>query len=136
MVDGEAVLQAVRAARVLGDVAADRADLLARRVGRVVEAVRRDRPRDVEVRHARLDDDALAARGRSRGSGSSARARSTTPSATGSAPPESPVPAPRATNGTPCSWQSAHDRLHLLRRAGQDDELGHARRCPVRPSHS
>ena len=38
VVDGEAVLEAVRAARVLGDVAADRADLLARRVGRVEEA--------------------------------------------------------------------------------------------------
>src|SRR3712207_7896502 len=33
----EAVLEAVRAAGVLGDVAADRADDLARRVGRVVE---------------------------------------------------------------------------------------------------
>ena len=56
VVDGEAVLEAVGAARVLGDVAADRADLLARRVGRVVEAVRGDRARDVEVGHARLDD--------------------------------------------------------------------------------
>ena len=43
--DGEAVLEAVRAARVLGDVAADRADLLAGRVRRVVEAVRRRPPR-------------------------------------------------------------------------------------------
>ena len=43
VVDREAVLEAVRAARVLGDVAADRADLLARRVGRVVEAVAGDR---------------------------------------------------------------------------------------------
>ena len=40
VVGGEAVLQAVRAAGVLRDVAADRADLLARRVGRVVVAVR------------------------------------------------------------------------------------------------
>ncbi len=39
VVGGEAVLQAVRAAGVLRDVAADRADLLARRVGRVVVAV-------------------------------------------------------------------------------------------------
>ena len=39
---GEAVLQAVRAAGVLGDVAADRADLLARRIRRVVVAERRD----------------------------------------------------------------------------------------------
>ena len=57
VVDGEAVLQAVRAAGVLGDVAADRADLLRRRVRRVVEAVRRDRLRHVEIGHAGLDDD-------------------------------------------------------------------------------
>ena len=37
---GEAVLEAVRAAGVLGDVAADRADLLARRIRRVVVAER------------------------------------------------------------------------------------------------
>ena len=60
VVDGEPVLEAVRAAGVLGDVAADRADLLAGGVGRVEEAVRRDRAGDVEVRDARLDDDALA----------------------------------------------------------------------------
>ena len=41
MVDGEAVLEAVRAAGVLRDVAADRADLLAGGVGRVVVPVRR-----------------------------------------------------------------------------------------------
>ena len=29
----------------------------------------------------------------------------TIPSATGSAPPERPVPAPRATKGMLCSWQ-------------------------------
>ena len=40
VVGREAVLEAVRAARVLGDVAADRADLLARGIGRVEEAVR------------------------------------------------------------------------------------------------
>ena len=59
VVGGEAVLQAVRAAGVLRDVAADRADLLARRVGRVVVAVRRRRPGHVEVDHARLDDGPL-----------------------------------------------------------------------------
>ena len=60
VVDREAVLEAVRAARVLGDVAADRADLLRRRIRRVVEAVGRDRARDVEVRDAGLDDDLAA----------------------------------------------------------------------------
>ena len=39
----EPVLEAVGAARVLGHVAADRADLLARRIGSVVEAGRVDR---------------------------------------------------------------------------------------------
>ena len=60
VVDGESVLQAVRAAGVLGDVAADRAHLLARGIGRVEEPVGGDRARDVEVRDAGLDDDALA----------------------------------------------------------------------------
>ena len=55
---GEAVFQAVRAAGVLGDVAADRADLLTRRIGRVVVAEGRDLPRDLEVGHARLHRDA------------------------------------------------------------------------------
>ncbi len=54
--DGETVLEAVRAARVLGDVAADRADLLARRVGRVVEAVWRHGLGHREIRDPRLDD--------------------------------------------------------------------------------
>ena len=45
VVGGEAVLEAVRAAGVLRDVAADGADLLAGRVGRVVEPVRRGRAR-------------------------------------------------------------------------------------------
>ncbi len=45
------------------------------------------------------------------------------PSATGTAPPERPVPAPRATNGAPWSRHVAHRRLHLLRRSRQDDRL-------------
>ena len=52
----------------------------------------------------------------------------TIPSATGRAPPERPVPAPRATNGMPSRAQIADDRLHLLGRAGEDDEL---RRAPA-----
>jgi hypothetical protein len=57
VVDGEAVLQAVRTAGVLGEVAADRADLLARGVGRVVEAGADHRLGHLQVRHAGLDDD-------------------------------------------------------------------------------
>ena len=55
----ESVLQTVRAAGVFSDVAADRANLLTRRIGSVVEAVRRHRPRDVEIDDARLDGDPL-----------------------------------------------------------------------------
>jgi hypothetical protein len=54
VVQGQAVLQAVHAARVLGHVAADRAGDLARRIGRVVQAVRRRGLADGEVAHAAL----------------------------------------------------------------------------------
>ncbi len=54
VVHRQAVLQAVHAARVFGDVAADGAGDLRRRVGRVVEAVRLRRLRDGEVAHAGL----------------------------------------------------------------------------------
>jgi hypothetical protein len=59
VVDREAVLQAVRPAGVLRDVAPDGADLLAGRVGRVVVAAGPYRLGDVQVDHARLDDGAL-----------------------------------------------------------------------------
>ena len=56
VVHGEPVLEAVHAAGVLGDVAADRARDLRRRIRRVVEAVRRRRFGDREVAHAGLHD--------------------------------------------------------------------------------
>ena len=55
MVGRHAVLQRVRPARVVGDVAADGARLLARGIGRVVEALRADRPGEVQVHEPRLD---------------------------------------------------------------------------------
>ena len=54
VVNGESVPQAMRAARVLGDVATDRAHLLARGIRRVVVAVRRDLSRDLEIGDAGL----------------------------------------------------------------------------------
>ena len=54
VVQRQAVLQAVHAARVLGHVAADRAGDLAARVGRVVQAVRGRGLADREVAHAAL----------------------------------------------------------------------------------
>ena len=56
MVGRCAVAQAVGPARILGHVASDAAGLLARRVRRVVQAVRRSSTRDVEIDDARLDD--------------------------------------------------------------------------------
>ena len=101
----EAVLEAVRAAGVLGHVAADRAHDLARRVGRV-EVRGPDRGRDRHVRDAGLARPRAGCRGRPRGCAAAATARSSTPSSTGSAPPDRPLPEPRATHGTPAAWQA------------------------------
>ncbi len=54
VIGGHAVLERVRAARVVRDVAADRAGLLARGIRRIVEALRAHRPREVEVHQSRL----------------------------------------------------------------------------------
>ena len=112
------------AAGVLGDVAADRAHLLARRVGRVEEAVGRNRPRHVEVRHAGLDahppvggidlEDAVHARqadddalGDRHGSAGEARPRSA------------------RDERRPVGAAHPHRGLHLLGRARQDDRERH-----------
>ena len=50
---------------------------------------------------------------------------SVTPSACGMAPPDRPVPAPRATTGTSSAWQALQHRLHLLVGFGQ----GHHQRA-------
>ena len=93
---GEAVLEAMRAAGVFGDVPADRADLLTRRIGRVVVAEGRNLFRDLEIGDAGFDGDPAV--GMSTSSTRFIRdSPITTPSATGSAPPDRPVPcrAPR-----------------------------------------
>ncbi len=58
VVGRQPVFQAVHPARILGDVAADRAGDLARRVGRVIEAGRLDGMGDAEIGHPGLGDDA------------------------------------------------------------------------------
>ena len=129
VVDGEAVLQAVRAAGVLGHVAADRAHLLARRVRRVEEAVRRDSARDVEVRDTGLDDDALgrqveledAVHARDRDHDPLRhRQRSARQSCARTARDER----------QPLAVAEAHDRLHLLRRAREHDARRQSRASP------
>ena len=59
----------------------------------------------------------------------------TTPSATGSAPPERPVPAPRATNGTPCSAHTRTAAATCAASRGSSTSSG-TTRYPVSPSHS
>ena len=136
VVDREAVLQAVRAARVLRDVAADRADLLRGRVGRVVEAVLGDRARDVEIRDARLDDD-LAAVEVDGGDPSHPRQRDH--DAVGDRQRAAREAGPRAARherGSRGRLQIAHDGLHLRAAlCGSATSAGTTRR-PVRPSHS
>src|SRR5690606_15079050 len=58
VVRGEAVLQAVHSARVLGDVAPDRARDLARRIRRIVKTLIGHRMGDREICDAALRDDA------------------------------------------------------------------------------
>ena len=123
MVHGEAVLQAVRASGVLGDVASDRADLLARGVGRVEEAVLRDGTGDVEVGDAGLDDDALAVEVDLEDSVHS-RERDHDPARDRSRSAREPGPraARHERNAFPAT--GAHDGLHPFGRGGKDDELG------------
>ena len=58
VVGREPVFEAVNAARILGDIPADRAGDLARRVGRIVEAQTLHGVGDAEIGHARLSDHA------------------------------------------------------------------------------
>ena len=59
----------------------------------------------------------------------------TTPPAIGVAPPESPVPAPRATNGTPSRWHARTTACTCAVEDGSATSSGTAR-WPVSPSHS
>ena len=114
VVGGEPVLEAVHAAGVLGDVAADRADRLARGIGRVEQARGARRP----PRPGGCARPAPPWRCARAASSDTIRRivviTSSTPSLRGMAPPEMPVPAPRVTTGTPRRAARAHDGAHLL----------------------
>ena len=104
VVGGHAVFQAMHAAGILRDVAADGAGDLRGRIGRVVEALMRD-----GVLNARLVTPGSTTATRLSKSISRMRLNlampSSTPSASGSAPPDSEVPAPRGTTRMACAWQ-------------------------------
>jgi hypothetical protein len=107
VVQRQAVLQAVHAAGVLGHVAADGAGDLAAGVGRVVQAERRRRFADGQVAHAALHGgrarwrstlDDLVELGQAQRHAQRVR----------QAPPDRPVPAPRATTGTASGGRPQH----------------------------
>ncbi len=58
-----------------------------------------------------------------------------TPRRCGSAPPDRPVPAPRATTGTPFAWQIRRTAATCSSESGSTTSSGVARYA-VRPSHS
>ena len=122
----------MHAARVLGDVAADRARDLRRRIRRVVEAVRRRRLGDREVAHARAARPPCARARRCARMRLNFASDSTMPSGSGSAPPDRLVPAPRATTGMRAAWHTlAGSRRPALRVSGSSD-----RRRPARGTTS
>ena len=124
MVGGDAVLEAVGPAGVLGHVAADGARGLARRVGHVVQAERRDRLGEPRVHDAGLEHRAAPRpdrRARMRFIRVSAMSTAS-PSAT--APPRVRCPAPRATKGTPSEMQQPDDLAHLGGVAGHHHHAG------------
>src|ERR1043166_2348347 len=55
MIGGGSIFEAMNAAGVLGNVAADRAGRLTRRIGNVIEIIRRDGARQMGIYQARLD---------------------------------------------------------------------------------
>ena len=123
VVHGEPVLQAVHAAGVLGDVAADRARDLRRGIRCVEQPVGRGGLADREIPHARLH----ARDPRDRVDGEDAlhlREREQHPFPDGSAPPESPVPAPRAITSTFSSWHVLRTNCTSSSLAGSATTIG------------
>ena len=105
IVGGHAVFQAMHAAGIFRDIAADRAGDLRRRIRRVIESGMRDRLADGEIgdaglghHHAVVEIDLADAL-------EFAEAQQHAHRPSGSAPPDSEVPEPRGTTLMPCSKQ-------------------------------
>ena len=98
VVGGHAVFQAVGAAGVEGDVAADGADQRAGRVGRVMQPVRRGGQRYLRVHHARLDHGNPLGGVQPQNAGQAVE-RDDDAVRHRSEPPDRLVPLPRATKG-------------------------------------
>ena len=129
VVDGETVLQAVRAAGVLGDVPADRADDLARRIGRVV-AARSGATRRVISRFVTPGSTVTRRFGMSISRIRFSRDRPiSTPSGCGSAPPDNPGAVAARHERHAVAVTEPDDRLHFGGVGRKHDRAGTARRC-------
>ena len=131
---GKAVLEAVRAAGVLGHIAADRADGLRRRVRRVEVSERRHLLRDVRVDDARLDDDSLIGNVDIKNAVHAGEADARCRSHPGALRPKARAGA-ASHEGNLMLRTDAHDRLHFRRRSRQHHRRRH-RANAGRPSHS
>ena len=100
VVGRHAVSKRMRAAGIFRDVAADGAGFLAGWIGSEIQAVFFDGARKVEIHHARFDDGALIGRIDFEDVVHARERDHQMPPRRASAPPESPVPAPRPTSGT------------------------------------
>ncbi len=105
VVGGDPILEAVRAARVHADVAGKRAGELAGRIGRVEEALLLHRFADAEIGDADLDGCAVRFMVSMPSTRFMRDTVMTSASSAGSAPPDSDVPAPRATTLMSLAWQ-------------------------------
>ena len=123
VVGRDAVLERVRAARVLGDVAADRARRLARGIGRVVEPVASDGVGHPQVHDARLRDEAPVADVDRLDADQAARADHDRRADRQRAAGEAGAGAARHERD-PLLGEHAHHRRDLGRGARQHDELG------------
>ena len=114
----ESVFEAMRAAGVFGNVAADAAHRLRRRIGRVEISCGKTRP--VTSRLMTPGSTTTRALGMSTSRMRFMRARlMTIPFSTGSAPPLNPVPEPRATKGIFSAMADLQNRLNLFRVFGK-----------------
>ena len=107
MVDGEAVLEAVRAAGVLGDVAADGADRLRGRIGRVEVAMRAKHARlRRSIDDAGLDDDLRVGKVHIEDAVHARQADNDAAGQRAAHRRSGPCPAPRATKGILFAWHT------------------------------
>src|SRR5579885_3410742 len=134
MVGGDAVLERVRSAGVLRDIAADRARLLRGRIGSIEEAIVFHRVGDVQVTTPLSTSTRRF--GRSIATIRFIRdVQIITGAFTGSAPPERPVPAPRGTKATPRCHSALRTALTCSVVRGITSRSG-AFFSIVHPSHS